>query len=112
MLMTARSYVLYIHRFKRTGKRDDIFLATKFGFTFNTPGRIINGSPAYVKESLEKSLKRLGVAFVDLFYLHRPDKTIPIEVRILVGTSQHLPRLIPILHSTLLVLWPIWSSKY
>jgi len=65
--------------FKRTGKRDDIFLATKFGFTFNTPGRIINGSPAYVKESLEKSLKRLGVAFVDLFYLHRPDKTIPIE---------------------------------
>ncbi|KIM85447.1 hypothetical protein PILCRDRAFT_817469, partial [Piloderma croceum F 1598] len=58
--------------FKRTGKRNDIFLATKFG-------RIINGSPAYVKESLEKSLKRLGVEFVDLFYLHRPDTTIPIE---------------------------------
>ncbi|KIM79230.1 hypothetical protein PILCRDRAFT_823831 [Piloderma croceum F 1598] len=64
--------------FKRTGKRNDIFLATKFGAT-SDPGRIINGSPAYVKESLERSLKRLGVDFVDLFYLHRPDQTVPIE---------------------------------
>lgn len=84
MSMAARSCASYIHRFKHTGKRNDIFLATKFGFTFNTPGRIINGSPAYVKESLEKSLKRLGVDFVDLFYLHRPDKTVPIEVCILL----------------------------
>ena len=84
MSMVARGYVSYIHRFKRTGKRNDIFLATKFGFTFNTPGRIINGSPVYVKESLEKSLKRLGVDFVDLFYFHRPDTTVPIEVRMLL----------------------------
>ena len=77
--IATRSYVSYIHRFKRTGKRNDIFLATKFGAT-SDPGRIINGSPAYVKESLERSLKRLGVDFVDLFYLHRPDQTVPIEV--------------------------------
>ena len=52
---------------------------------------MINGSPAYVKESLDRSLRRLGVDFVDLFYFHRPDKTVPIEVRILLERldSQH-----------------------
>ena len=70
-----------MHRFKRTGKRNDIFLATKFGSTFD-PNRMVNGSPEYVKQSIEKSLRRLGVDYVDLYYLHRPDQTTPIEVRI------------------------------
>jgi len=64
--------------FKRTGKRNDIFLATKFGSTFD-PNRMVNGSPEYVKQSIEKSLRRLGVDYVDLYYLHRPDQTTPIE---------------------------------
>ncbi|KAJ3504301.1 hypothetical protein NLJ89_g8004 [Agrocybe chaxingu] len=61
--------------FKRTGKRDQIFLATKFGFTPTFP----NGKPEYVKSSCEKSLKRLGVETIDLYYIHRADKTVPIE---------------------------------
>lgn len=46
-------------RFKKTGKRNEIFLATKFGIT-NDPKRPANGDPEYVKESMEKSLDRLG----------------------------------------------------
>lgn len=46
-------------RFKRTGKRDDIFLATKMGVTFN-PDRPANGEPAYVHECFNRSLSRLG----------------------------------------------------
>ncbi len=56
-------------RFKRTGKRDEIFLATKFGLR-SSPTRLINGDPEYVKASIEKSLKRLGVDYVDLYYFH------------------------------------------
>jgi len=62
--------------FKRTGKRNDIFIGTKFGFQ---PDWTVDGSPAYAKESLERSLKRLGVDSIDLFYLHRPDVNTPIE---------------------------------
>ncbi|KAF9057099.1 NADP-dependent oxidoreductase domain-containing protein [Panaeolus papilionaceus] len=61
--------------FKRTGKRDQIFLATKFGITpTGTDGR-----PEYVRASIEKSLKRLGVETIDLYYLHRADQKTPIE---------------------------------
>ncbi|KAF8630004.1 hypothetical protein AX15_003153 [Amanita polypyramis BW_CC] len=66
--------------FKRTGKRDEIFLATKFGFTSSDVGTTtIDGSPEYVKSAFEKSRGRLGVETVDLFYLHRADKNVPIE---------------------------------
>ncbi|KAJ7176220.1 NADP-dependent oxidoreductase domain-containing protein [Mycena crocata] len=63
--------------FKRTGKRSDIFLATKFGFVASNFS--INGSPAYVKSSAEGSLKKLGVVCIDLYYLHRADPDTPIE---------------------------------
>ncbi|KAJ7617051.1 Aldo/keto reductase [Roridomyces roridus] len=66
--------------FKRTGKRNDIFLATKFGIVSFAPGeRAVNGSKEYARASIEKSLKRLGVDYVDLFYLHRADINVPIE---------------------------------
>jgi len=57
--------------FKRTGKRSEIFLATKFANTHekDTEGRyIIRSDAAYVKEFCEKSLKRLGVDCIDLYY--------------------------------------------
>lgn len=54
-------------RFRKSGKRNDIFLATKFGFNFDDPsGRQINGSAAYVKKAFEKSLSRLGVEVCDV----------------------------------------------
>ncbi|KAJ7182956.1 NADP-dependent oxidoreductase domain-containing protein [Mycena crocata] len=65
--------------FKRTGKRDEIFLASKFGFVGYTGDDIINGSPEYARTAVEKSLKRLGVDCIDLYYLHRADKKVPIE---------------------------------
>ena len=60
-------------RFKRTGKRDKIFLATKFGFVPNpNPALItINGKPEYARERLELSLQKLGIDHIDLWYLHR-----------------------------------------
>ena len=58
------------YRFKRTGKRDEIFIATKFG-AGSPSGKIIDGSPAYVKEACQKSLEKLGVDQIDLFYAHR-----------------------------------------
>ncbi|KAJ7498256.1 NADP-dependent oxidoreductase domain-containing protein [Mycena galericulata] len=62
--------------FKRTGKRADIFLCTKFGFQGLG---VINGTPARVKEAAESSLARLGVETIDLYYLHRADRNVPIE---------------------------------
>jgi len=53
-------------RFKRTGKRNEIFLGTKFGITPTGP----NGQPEYVRSAVEKSLKRMGVDYIDLYYLH------------------------------------------
>ncbi|KAF7326695.1 Aldo-ket-red domain-containing protein [Mycena venus] len=63
--------------FKRTGKRADIFLCSKFGFTM--PSREINGTPEYARAAIESSLKRLGVDCIDLYYLHRADIKTPIE---------------------------------
>jgi aryl-alcohol dehydrogenase-like predicted oxidoreductase len=62
---------LLLHRFKRTGKRDDIYLATKCGIFHAPDGISVNGSPEYIKKACEKSLARLGVDSFDLYYLHR-----------------------------------------
>ncbi len=67
--------------------RDKIFIATKFGFRFKdgvagfsgTPGTYVDGSPAWVKQAVEKSLKRLKIDTIDLYYLHRVDQQTPIE---------------------------------
>ncbi|KAI0336646.1 Aldo/keto reductase [Cubamyces sp. BRFM 1775] len=67
--------------FKKTGKRDEIFLATKFGFS-PEPGKAISGEPAYVRKAIERSLQRLGTDHVDLYYLHRADPDVPIELTV------------------------------
>lgn len=61
------------------GKRDNIFLATKFGIRVTDKGINVNSSPEYCREAIEKSLKRLGLPFVNLFYVHHLDKVTPIE---------------------------------
>ena len=66
--------------FARTGKREDIFLASKFALTLSPEGQLhARSDPEYVREACEKSLKRLGVKKIDLYYCHRVDKTTPIE---------------------------------
>jgi aryl-alcohol dehydrogenase-like predicted oxidoreductase len=61
--------------------REKIFIATKFGFRFkeDKAGTYVDGSPQWVREAIERSLKRLNVETVDLYYLHRVDQRIPIE---------------------------------
>ncbi len=62
-------------------RRDTVVLATKFGIVrSNDPAyRGVNGRPEYVKESCEGSLRRLGVDYIDLYYQHRVDPSVPIE---------------------------------
>eukprot|EP00898_Chlorokybus_atmophyticus_P000926 jgi/Chlat1/1834/Chrsp14S08699 len=63
-------------------RRNEVFLATKFGVV-RTPGSGdfvgYNGKPAYVKESCNASLQRLGVEQIDLYYQHRKDPDTEIE---------------------------------
>ena len=62
------------------GYRDKVVLATKFGQTqLEGGGMGVNGRPEYVIEACEKSLQRLGVDVIDLYYQHRVDQEIPIE---------------------------------
>ncbi|KAK9450900.1 aldo-keto reductase [Limtongia smithiae] len=68
--------------FRTTGRRNEIFLATKFGITTTPQGRVMRGEPSYVKEACEKSLKRLGVDCIDLYYQHRVDTNTPIELTV------------------------------
>jgi aryl-alcohol dehydrogenase-like predicted oxidoreductase len=66
--------------FARTGKRNEIFLATKFANKSLPDGtRMVDSSPEYAREACERSLKRLGVECIDLYYCHRVDKKTPIE---------------------------------
>jgi aryl-alcohol dehydrogenase-like predicted oxidoreductase len=67
------------------GRRDEVFLATKFGIRIEPgeeggpPRRSINGTPEYVREACEGSLRRLGTDHIDLYYQHRVDPRTPIE---------------------------------
>jgi aryl-alcohol dehydrogenase-like predicted oxidoreductase len=64
------------------GKRGEFVIATKFGIVADPSDpskRTINGSPEYVRSSVEGSLKRLGIDVIDLYYLHRISPTTPIE---------------------------------
>lgn len=63
------------------GKRDKVVIATKFGNVRGPNGEFlgVNGKPDYVRACCEKSLKRLGVDVIDLYYQHRVDIQTPIE---------------------------------
>jgi aryl-alcohol dehydrogenase-like predicted oxidoreductase len=64
------------------GRRGQILVATKFGIVrdpANPDRRGIDGSPAYVRKSVEGSLRRLGIETIDLYYQHRVDPATPIE---------------------------------
>jgi aryl-alcohol dehydrogenase-like predicted oxidoreductase len=72
-------------------RRDDAFVATKFGIVFDPEesgtdvptgwgfSLKINGSPRYAQRSVDASLQRLGLSHIDLWYLHYPDPSTPIE---------------------------------
>jgi aryl-alcohol dehydrogenase-like predicted oxidoreductase len=63
------------------GIREEIVLATKFGFLRDADGAIVGvcGRPEYAGQACEASLARLGIESIDLYYLHRVDPQVPIE---------------------------------
>lgn len=65
----------------RTGKRDEIFFATKFanGATDRNGTTVIDSSFEYCKKACAKSLERLGIECIDLYYMHRTDLKTPVE---------------------------------
>jgi aryl-alcohol dehydrogenase-like predicted oxidoreductase len=62
-------------------RRSSVVLATKFGNMRDAAGAFqgVNGSPEYVRQSCDASLKRLGTDVIDLYYQHRVDLNVPIE---------------------------------
>jgi aryl-alcohol dehydrogenase-like predicted oxidoreductase len=72
------------------GRRDDVVLATKFGFVSHAgagPG-VLDSSPGNIRTAVDGSLKRLGTDRIDLYYQHRVDPDTPIEEA--VGTLADL----------------------
>ncbi|HEY1899986.1 MAG TPA: aldo/keto reductase [Steroidobacteraceae bacterium] len=62
------------------GRRDELFLATKYGITRNAQGQLsVDNQPGSLRAAVESSLQRLGTDRIDLFYLHRIDRDTPIE---------------------------------
>ena len=61
------------------GRRDEVVLATKGGLLFGEHGSGVNNEPTYLRGALERSLKRLNVDYVDLYYIHRHDGKTPTE---------------------------------
>ncbi|APG23966.1 aldo/keto reductase [Syntrophotalea acetylenica] len=61
--------------------RDQVIIATKFGFTFGDDGKqqILNSRPEHIRKVAEESLKRLKTDIIDLYYQHRVDPEVPIE---------------------------------
>jgi len=59
--------------------REQIFLASKCGMTGVDGKRVIDGRPATLKRTCDEALKRLQTDVIDLYYLHRCDKNVPIE---------------------------------
>ncbi|WP_316743008.1 aldo/keto reductase [Pedobacter antarcticus] len=67
--------------------RNKVFIATKFGFRYkedvvrpgNSNGTYFDGSPKWLKQAAEASLRRLNIDVIDLYYAHRIDPNIPVE---------------------------------
>ena len=86
---------ILIGKFLREASREDILVASKFGIMRDPDGalgstydRQLNNSPEYTKRACDDSLRRLGLDYIDLYYLHRYDSSIPIED--IVGTLGEL----------------------
>ncbi|GAA3229455.1 aldo/keto reductase [Nonomuraea helvata] len=60
-------------------RRDEVVLATKFGVKRGAGARSIENSPEYIRAACDASLQRLGVDHIDLYYMHRRNRNVPVE---------------------------------
>ena len=60
-------------------RRDEVVIATKFGFSLDESDRELDSRPEHIRHALDGSLRRLRTDFVDLLYQHRVDPEVPIE---------------------------------
>jgi aryl-alcohol dehydrogenase-like predicted oxidoreductase len=65
--------------FKKSGKREKIFLATKFAFVKGSGKFAVDSSAAHCKKACAESLEILGTDYIDLYYMHRANPDTPIE---------------------------------
>ncbi|WP_241294105.1 aldo/keto reductase [Burkholderia stabilis] len=70
--------------------RDQVVIATKFGFENAEPMRGVDSRPSHIREVADAALKRLKIDRIDLFYQHRVDPNVPIED--VAGTVKDLIR--------------------
>lgn len=68
--------------------RDQVVIATKCGIKNDNGKQVVDGRPEEIRKSAEKSLKRLGIDAINLYYLHRVDTNVPIEE--VAGTMKEL----------------------
>jgi aryl-alcohol dehydrogenase-like predicted oxidoreductase len=60
-------------------RRKDVVIASKFGVRVTPDGTVYDNSPGYIQEALDKSLKRLGTDYIDLYIIHYRDGKTPME---------------------------------
>lgn len=86
--------------------RDKVQIATKFAFSMDAKGNLtVRGDPEHVRAACEGSLKRLGVDCIDLYYQHRVDQTVPIEVTVRAYLHIHC-------RSHLFLIIPSWERVF
>lgn len=100
------------------GRRDEVVIATKFGMDMqgvngDDGGR--RGTPTYVRTAVEASLRRLGVDYIDLYQLHTPDPTTPIDETLGAMTELVLEGKVRAIGSSNLQAWQVvdaaWVSR-
>src|SRR5579862_9180594 len=64
---------------RQHGARDSFYIATKAGLEWNSSGVFANSTPARLRQEFEDSLRRLQTDYIDLYQVHWPDPTLPIE---------------------------------
>lgn len=64
---------------RQHGHRERFYVATKAGLEWNERGVFANSDPARLRREIEDSLRRLGTEYIDLYQIHWPDTTLPVE---------------------------------
>jgi len=75
----GRSEELIGKAMRQHGRREDFYIATKAGLEWNDRGVFSNSDPARLRQEFEDSLRRLGTDYADLYQIHWPDTTLPVE---------------------------------